>query len=68
MLNLDYDPEDVTNLAQLLENQKEKVERLRERVRRLEFVPVEPTGAYMPITFKSLDGGIFNLHFESVRV
>ena len=64
MLNLDYDPEDVTNLAQLLENQKEKVERLRERVRRLEFVPVEPTGAYMPITFKSLDGGIFNLHFD----
>lgn len=63
-MDLDYNMESVTNLGSLIENQKAKVGRLREAVKRLEFVPLDPGGAYLPITFKSFDGGLFNLHFD----
>ena len=33
-------------------------------VRQLRFVPIEPAGSYMPISYKSFDGGLLNLHFD----
>ena len=64
MLDLNYDLESVANLSRLMEVQREKVERLRESVRKLEFVPIDPAGSYHPVTFKAFDGGRFNMHFD----
>ena len=64
MAVLKYHPEDVSNLELLLNNQKRKVMVLRERVRNLRFVQTDPVGSYKSTTFKSFDGGIFNLHFD----
>lgn len=61
---LRYRPEDVSNLEPLLDNQKKKVSLLREKARRLRFVPVDPAGIYTSTTFKSFDGGTFNLYFD----
>ena len=63
-MNLDFDPKNVTNLDKLRENQLKKLNSLREEVKQLKFVPIEPAGSYMPISFKSFDGGMFNLHFD----
>ena len=63
-MNLDYDSRGVANLERLQENQIRKMNALRERVRKLEFVPIEPAGSYIPMTFKSFDGGRFNLRLE----
>jgi len=51
-------------LELLLNNQKKKVEILRSKVKSLRFIPVDPAGSYTSITFKSFDGGMFNLHFD----
>ncbi len=59
-----YAPEDVSNLESLLQNQMNKVSMLRDRVRSMKFVPVDPSGSYTPVSFKSFDGGMFNLHFD----
>jgi hypothetical protein len=64
VLDLNYGPETVQNLIELLEKQKEKFKELREDVKRLKFIPIEPSGTYSPIAFKSFDGGMFNLNFD----
>ena len=63
-MDLNYDAGDVANLDLLLDNQRSKIARLRERVKQLKFVPLEPGGTYNPVSFKSFDGGLFNLHFD----
>jgi hypothetical protein len=60
----DYGPDTVQNLIQLVESQKEKFKELREDVKKLKFIPIEPSGAYSPIMFKSFNGGMFNLDFD----
>ena len=64
MLDIDYSTETVQNLAGILESQKRKMDRLRKRVKELEFVPLEHAGGYSPITFKAFDGGAFKLQFD----
>ena len=64
VLNIDFEPKNVKNLDRLRENQLKKLENLRERVKQLRFVPIDPAGFYIPLTFKSFDGGMFNLHFD----
>lgn len=64
VLNLDYDSHAVVNLERLQENQIRKMNALREMVRNLKFVQIEPAGSYIPMTFKSFDGGRFNMRFE----
>lgn len=64
VLDIDYSPDTVQNLSGILMNQKAKIRRLREQVKRLKFVPLEPAGGYSPITFKAFDGGTFNLKFD----
>lgn len=63
-MEVDYEPHNVANLGRLLENQVRKMNALRERVRALKFVPIDPAGSYIPMTFKSFDGGKFDLRFE----
>ena len=63
-MDLDYDPRNVVNLERLQDNQIRKMNVLRERVRDLEFVPIDPAGSYLPMTFKSFDGGRFDMRLE----
>ena len=63
-MNLDFDPKNVTNLNRLLKNQRKKFNNLKDVVNQLKFVPIEPAGSYMPVSFKSFDGGLLNLHFD----
>ena len=63
-MDLDYDPRSVVNLERLQDNQIRKMSVLRERVRDLEFVPIDPAGSYIPMTFKSFDGGRFDMRLE----
>ena len=64
MLDLNYDLENVANLSKLMAVQREKIERLRELVRTLKFIPLDPAGSYHPVTFRAFDGGLFNMHFD----
>lgn len=64
MLRLDYDPANVSNLAKIIGLQQDKMARLRGQVKGLQFVPIDPAGSYAPVSFKSFDGGVFNLHFD----
>lgn len=64
VLNLDFNPNNVTNLNRLLNNQLNKFNNLRDVVNELRFVPIEPAGSYMPVSFKSFDGGLLNLNFD----
>ena len=63
-MNIDYDTSHVVNLNSLQDNQMRKMDMLREKVRELGVTPIEPAGSYMPMTFKSFDGGRFDMHFE----
>lgn len=63
-MNIDYDTSHVVNLNSLQDNQMRKMNMLREKIRGLEVIPIEPAGSYMPMTFKSFDGGRFDMHFE----
>lgn len=63
-MRLDYDPANVSNLAKIIGLQQDKMARLRGQAKSLEFVPVDPAGSYAPVSFKSFDGGVFNLHFD----
>ena len=64
MLTLDYSSQNVVNLQHLQENQIKKMNLIREKVRKLKFVPIEPAGSYIPMTFKSFDGGVFKMHLD----
>ena len=63
-MNLDFDPKNVTNLDLLRENQLKKFNNLREVARNLRFIPIDPSGSYISTSFKSFDGGRFNLDFD----
>lgn len=63
-MELDYDPANVSNLPKIIDLQKAKMDRLRKQVGRLKFIPIDPAGSYAPVSFKSFDGGMFNLHFD----
>lgn len=63
-MQLDYDPANVSNLPKIIDLQRAKIDHLREQARSLRFVPIDPAGSYAPVSFKSFDGGMFNLHFD----
>ncbi len=63
-MNLPDDLSQISNLGELLDNQHKKMEELRNVVKRLEFVPLDPGGSYQPVTFKAFDGGMFSLNFN----
>lgn len=56
--------EDIQNLNQIIQKQKEKMVKLRELVRKLKFIPVDPVGNYSCITYKAIDGGKMKVEFD----
>ena len=59
-----YDLDRITNLSTLLENQQKKMQDLRDIVKKLKFIPLDPGGSYQSVTFKAFDGGMFSLNFD----
>lgn len=64
MMKLLDDITQITNLAELLKNQQAKMQELRDVVKKLEFIPLDPGGSYNTVTFKAFDGGVFSLNFD----
>lgn len=65
---ISFNPKDLINLESTLENQLEKLEKLRTQVRSLRFIPVEGAGYYSPIAFKSFDGGLFKINYAPLEI
>ena len=53
--------DDVHNLENAIQRQREKLKRMRELVQNLKFVPVDPVGYYSCVTYKAIDGGKMNI-------
>ncbi|MGE9811540.1 DNA double-strand break repair nuclease NurA [Ferroplasma acidiphilum] len=64
----DSNIEDIRNLERSLKSQISKLEKLREEVRELKFVPVDPMGSYTSITYKAIDGGKMKISFEPLEI
>ncbi len=58
--------ESIINLNQVMNIQKEKLERIRTKVRELEFKNVDIVGNYQPVAFKAIDGGDDENLFRSI--
>lgn len=59
-----FDLNQIQNLEEFIETQVLKFKNLRTLVRDLEFVPVDPVGAYSSVTYKSIDGGKMGIYFD----
>ena len=64
----DTDIENVRNLEKSLKSQINKLEDLRKEVRKLEFIPVDPMGSYISVTYKAIDGGKMRISFEPLEI
>lgn len=64
----DTDIESVSNLENAMKSQIEKLTRLREKVRKFKFVPVDPMGSYVSVTYKAIDGGRMKITFEPLQI
>src|SRR5271157_90909 len=65
---LDFDLNQVKNIDITLDAQVGKFDELRQDVRKLKFVHVEPVQAYSPISFVSIDGGMMGINFDPFEV
>ena len=59
-----FDLDEIQNLEEFIEDQVEKFQNLRELVKDLQFVAVDPVGAYSSVTYKSIDGGKMGINFD----
>lgn len=64
VLQSPQDIDRITNLSELMVNQQKKMQELRNVVKELEFVPLDPGGSYESVSFKAFDGGMFSLNFD----
>ncbi len=64
----DTDIENIRNLEKSLQSQIGKLEGLREEVRNLKFVPVDPIGSYISVTYKAIDGGKMKISFDPLEI
>ncbi|MHA1730857.1 MAG: hypothetical protein ACTSU5_02890 [Promethearchaeota archaeon] len=59
-----FDLSQVRNLDSVVCRQVEKFNETRALVKDLEFVPVEPAGNYVAVSYKSIDGGKLGIYFD----
>lgn len=64
----DTDIGNVGNLERTLEVQIGKLNNLRNEVKKLRFVPIEPMGSYASVTYKAIDGGRMKISFEPLEI
>ena len=60
--------DNVHNLENAIQRQREKLERMRKLVKNLKFVPVDPVGYYSCVTYKAIDGGKMNIDFDPFEI
>ena len=60
--------ESIINLNQVMNIQKDKLERIRTKVRELEFKSVDIVGNYQPVAFKAIDGGMMKIYFDPLEI
>jgi hypothetical protein len=58
----------IGNLEGALESQIKKLDELREKVRELKFVPIDPMGSYQSVAYKAIDGGRMKIYFDPLEL
>lgn len=64
----DTDIRTIGNVDKVLKSQVEKFNNLRNKVKELEFIPIDPVGDYQAVTYKAIDGGKMNISFEPLEI
>jgi len=62
------DLSNIENLDNVIASQLNKLDNLREKVRDLNFVPVDPMGEYETIAYKAIDGGRMRIYFDPFEI
>lgn len=61
---IEFNLNEIKNINQVINEQVIKFNRLRELVKELKFVPVDPIATYSSVTYKSIDGGKMGIYFD----
>ena len=64
----DLDIGNISNLDKAVESQLKKLELLRNEVRKLRYVPVDPVGDYNFVAYKAIDGGRMKINFNPLEI
>ena len=64
----DTNIDNIYNLESVIKQQVNKLNDLREKVSKLEFVPVDPAGTYQSVTYKAIDGGKMKISFNPLEM
>ncbi len=64
----DLDIGSISNLDRTVESQLKKLEAIRNKVRELRYIPVDPIGDYNFVAYKAIDGGRMKINFEPLEI
>lgn len=64
----DLDIGNISNLDQAVESQLAKLELLRNEVKQLKFIPIDPIGDYSFVAYKAIDGGRMKINFNPLEI
>jgi len=62
-----FDLKEIGNIDKIINDQVKELTKLRELVRDLTFIPVDPVGIYTTVTYKSIDGGKMGIYFDPLK-
>jgi len=61
---INFDLNEIQNIDETIQTQVEKFQSIRDLVKDLKFIPVDPIGTYSSVTYKSIDGGKMGIYFD----
>ena len=61
---LKFNLKSIINIDDIVKRELKRFQELKELVKDLKFVPVDPIGTYSSVTYKSVDGGKMGIHFD----
>ena len=64
----DLDIGNIANLDKAVESQLDKLALLREEVKKLKYVPIDPVGDYNFVAYKAIDGGRMKINFNPMEI
>ncbi len=62
--NLNFDINKIENIDIIFKDQLNSFQKLRNMIKDLPIIPIQPTGLYKTISYKSIDGGMMGIQFE----
>jgi len=65
---INFDLNKIRNIDDIVLNQVEELNRMRDLVKDLRFIPVDPIGNYTAVTYKSVDGGKMGIYFDPLKI